>query len=74
MNATESVHQLIGLLAGRRQDLARELGITYATLYAWESGRRKPRAAQLKRMVEVAEARITEIQKSVLHLLEACQE
>lgn len=49
--------ELVEGLATEKETLARELGVSYASLYAWCTGRRRVGASMLIRMSELAQER-----------------
>ncbi|HEY8468461.1 MAG TPA: helix-turn-helix transcriptional regulator, partial [Longimicrobiales bacterium] len=51
------VSRALAALTPSVRELAREVHVTYASLYAWAAGRRTPTAANLKRLAEAAERR-----------------
>lgn len=51
------VSRTLAALTPSVRELAREVHVTYASLYAWAAGRRTPTAANLKRLAEAAERR-----------------
>lgn len=46
------IERILGTTTGSIHDLAAEIGVTYATLYAWATGRRKPSRANLLKLAE----------------------
>ncbi len=48
--------------AGSLEDLADEVGVTYASLKAWADGRRNPSPANLGRLADALERRGGELQ------------
>ncbi|MFO7261876.1 MAG: helix-turn-helix transcriptional regulator [bacterium] len=51
------VARTLAALTPSVRELAREVHVTYASLYAWAAGRRTPTAVNLKRLAEAAERR-----------------
>ena len=56
-NAAEIIQELLDLLAGSRQSLARQAGVTYGSLYSWGVRRRLPNPQNALRLAEIAEER-----------------
>lgn len=53
----EIVSRTLAALTPSVRELAREVHVTYASLYAWAAGRRTPTAINLKRLADAAERR-----------------
>lgn len=53
----EVVSRTLAALTPSVRELAREVHVTYASLYAWAAGRRTPTSLNLKRLAEAAERR-----------------
>jgi transcriptional regulator with XRE-family HTH domain len=51
------VARTLAALTPSVRELAREVHVTYASLYAWAAGRRTPTAINLKRLADAAERR-----------------
>ena len=64
---TETLHQVIDQALERAaasvDEIAREIGVTYNTLYAWRTGRRTPTPENLARLADALERRGSELAK-----------
>lgn len=65
------VVELVRRVAIEKEVLAEELGVSYASLYAWSTGRRRPGRRVLQRMAELAERRSEELESLAEQLREA---
>ncbi len=59
-----ALRQQLGI---RQVDIARELGVSTQTVWAWEQGRSKPTGARRARYVELLDAMRTRAAQSALH-------
>lgn len=57
------VKPLLAALSMDRKQLAQEIRVTYATLYAWSVDRRRPSPKNAERLAEVAEQRARELDR-----------
>ncbi len=62
-HVSELVGDLLERVAGRMEDMARELGVSYSALYSWATGRRRPGRRNLKRLATLAEERAEELEE-----------
>lgn len=63
----KTVHDMIrdalDRAAGSLEDLAAEVGVTYASLKAWADGRRNPSPENLARLADALDRRSTELEE-----------
>jgi transcriptional regulator with XRE-family HTH domain len=57
----EVVARTLATLTPSVRELAREVHVTYASLYAWAAGRRSPTGTNLTRLAEAAERRARQL-------------
>jgi transcriptional regulator with XRE-family HTH domain len=51
------VSEILDLTSGSGERLASEVGVSYASLYAWSRGRRRPSRAHARTLAQVADRR-----------------
>jgi transcriptional regulator with XRE-family HTH domain len=51
------VGEILGLTSGSGEELAAQVGVSYASLYAWSRGRRRPTARNARALADVARQR-----------------
>ena len=70
----ELVVELVRRVAIEKEALAEELGVSYASLYAWSTGRRRAGRRVLQRMADLAERRSEELGSLAEQLRDAGRE
>jgi transcriptional regulator with XRE-family HTH domain len=56
-SVVDLVAEILSLTSGSGEGLAEEVGVSYASLYAWSRGRRRPSARNARALAEVARVR-----------------
>ncbi|HLU24212.1 MAG TPA: helix-turn-helix transcriptional regulator [Longimicrobiales bacterium] len=64
----DPVRAALAALTPTVRDLARELGVSYASVHAWATCRRRPRAEHVERLADIMERRALEF-GTLAHLL-----
>jgi transcriptional regulator with XRE-family HTH domain len=62
------VTDLLGGIAGRMEDVAREAGVSYSALYSWATGRRRPGRRNLEKLASLAQQRAEELEALAVEL------
>ena len=74
MAAQDMIGQALRRAAGSLEDLADEVGVTYASLKAWADGRRNPSPENLVRLADALDSRSGDLQELAEGLRKAAEE
>lgn len=70
--APETIHgcieRIIALTAGSIEELADEVGVSYATLYGWATDRRSPTTDHLLDLAKIADERADDLRQTAAQL------
>lgn len=70
----EMIDQALDRAAASLEDVARDVGVSYETLYAWKNGRRNPSPENLARLADALEKRGGELTELARELREEAGE
>lgn len=69
----ELVAELVDLVAAEKETLAGRLGVSYASLYAWGTGRRRASPRVLRRMADLADDHVRDLGELAARLRRAAE-